>query len=79
MVKSESQARGDEVDTRICLGWAGWGETFKRLLPHTPSSNVPFSCDSSYALIRSVMACRRAPDVAGWARIQLDGKSHPAP
>jgi hypothetical protein len=21
------------------LGWASWGETFRRFLPHTPSSN----------------------------------------
>ena len=27
------------------MGWASWGETFKRFLPHTPSSNAPASRD----------------------------------
>ena len=25
----------------IGWGWASWGETFQRFLPHTPSSNAP--------------------------------------
>jgi hypothetical protein len=33
-----SERTGDEM--MILVGWASWGETFKRFLPHTPSSNA---------------------------------------
>jgi hypothetical protein len=30
-------------ERQVFWGWASWGETFKRFLPHTPSSNAPHS------------------------------------
>jgi hypothetical protein len=39
---------------RIVGGWASWGETFKRFLPHTPSSNAGASRSTGHArLVRS--------------------------